>query len=101
MHRSVNLYRRTKEGEAADEDRTNVEYDTIEVEEHPLAQLDVRTVIAEERRLHPYGVSARTEQFAKDLPPFLLLRISRGIEGLAEIARKRPSCCQLGVRWVI
>ena len=36
----------------------HVEHDAVEVEEHPFAELDVRAVVAEERRLHPDRVAA-------------------------------------------
>ena len=39
MHRSVDLDRRAKEGEAADVDRTDVEHDAVEVEENPLSEV--------------------------------------------------------------
>jgi hypothetical protein len=42
--------------------RQHVEDDAVEVEEHPFAQLDVRAVVAEERRLHPHRLAAPAEQ---------------------------------------
>jgi hypothetical protein len=97
----VDLHRRTEERKAADAHLADVQHDAVEVEEHPLAQLDVRAVVAEEGRLHPHRVPSRTEQFAQDSSPFLVLRFARGVQRLTEISRMRPSRNQLGIERVV
>src|SRR5690606_27654202 len=54
MHGRVDLHGRTEHRVLADAHRAYVEHDAVEVEEDPLAQLDVRAVVAVERRLHPH-----------------------------------------------
>ena len=101
MERGVNLHRRPEQGVVADADRADVQHHAVEVEEHPLAELDVRAVIAEERRLHPDGVAALSEQSPQDAPALVLLRLARGIEVLTEVARPLASSNQLGIKRVV
>src|SRR5712671_4370267 len=82
MHRSVDLHRRAKEGEAADLHWTDVEHDAVEVEENPLSELDVRAIVAEEGRLHPNGVATGAKQLVQDLPPFLVFHFLRCVQRL-------------------
>ena len=67
----VDLHRRAEEREVADRDRADVEHDAVEVEEDALAELDVRAVVAEERRLHPDAVAAAAEELLQDAPPLI------------------------------
>src|SRR5688500_14351521 len=101
MHGRVDLHRRPEQGEVADAHRTDVEHDAVEIEEYPLAELDVRPVYAIERRLHPDRIAARAEQGAQDATTFGLLRLARGIELLAEIPCTGPSCHELRVERVV
>src|SRR3712207_8745990 len=59
LFRSVDLHRWTEEGVVPDPHAADVEHDAVEVEEHPLAELDVRAVVAEERRLHPHRMNRK------------------------------------------
>jgi hypothetical protein len=57
----VDLHRRAEQGVVTDFDAANVEDDAVEIEEALLPQVNVRPVVAEERRLHPHVPSARAE----------------------------------------
>ena len=61
MHRCENLHAGAEQSVVAYPDFTYVEHDTVEVEEHPLTEVDVRSVITVERRLHPRRIATRTE----------------------------------------
>ena len=85
----VDLDRRAEERVVADPDAAHVEHDAVEVEEHPLAELDVRAVVAEERRLHPHGVAALAEEAPAGCAAARPARLARGVECLAQIAGAR------------
>jgi CHAT domain len=53
LSRQRDLHCRPEKTEAAYVHWTDVQHDAVEVEEHPLAQLDVRAIVAEKGRLHP------------------------------------------------
>ncbi|HEU5186200.1 MAG TPA: hypothetical protein VFU01_16620 [Gemmatimonadaceae bacterium] len=95
------LHARPEERVVADPHGTDVEHDAVEVEEHALAELDVRPVVAEERRLHPHGVAAAAEQLAQDRAARLDLAFARGVESLAEVAGAFSSGDELGVERVV
>ena len=80
MHRRQTLHGGAEQREVADLHRAQVQHHTIEVEEDALAELDVRTVMAEERRLLPHCLSAGTKQLGENATPLLLLRFARGID---------------------
>ncbi len=90
MRRGVNLHRRTEEREVADADAAHVKDNAVEIEEHALAEEDVRPVIAEERRLHPDGVATVTEQFHQDAATLFGVFFVGGVQFLAEVAGKFP-----------
>src|SRR5688572_31838282 len=58
VERRQNLHAWAKERVITDAHEADVEDDAVEVEEHALAEIDVRAVVAEERRLHPDRVAA-------------------------------------------
>src|SRR5262249_14330409 len=97
VRRGVDLHRRAEQGEVPDPDPADVEHHAVEVEEDPLAQQDVRAVVAEERRLHPDAVAPRAAQGHQDPPALLLVRLARGIESPAEVARPASRRDELGV----
>ena len=101
MHRRIDLHRGTEEREAADSNRTDVEHDAIEIEEHAFTELDVRTVVAEERRLHPHGVAAAGEQPSQQFPALLALPFARRVQRLAQIAGALARGDQLGVERIV
>ena len=86
VHGREDLHARPEERVVADPHVADVEHDAVEVEEHPLAELDVRPVVAEERRLHPDRVAASAEQLAQDGPARVGLAFARGVQGLAQVA---------------
>jgi hypothetical protein len=59
----VDLHRRPEQREVANLDHAHVEDNAVEVEENPLAKVDVGTVVAEERRLHPNRIPTFAEEF--------------------------------------
>src|SRR3954468_13569614 len=83
MQWGVELYRWTEQGEIADPDPADIEHDTVEIEEHPLAGLDVCSVVAIERRLHPYRVAALPKQVTQNAAAPLLLGLAHGVQVLA------------------
>ena len=101
VHRRVDLHCRAEEREAADTHRAHVQDDAVEVEEDALPELDVRAVVAEERRLHPHGVAAAAEQLAQDSPPLLLLCLARGVQRLTEVACTFAGRGQLRIQRVV
>src|SRR5262245_22607298 len=62
----VDLHRRAEQREVTDLDQAHVEDHTVEVEEDPLAQQDVRAVVAEEWWLHPDRLPALAEKLLQD-----------------------------------
>src|SRR5262245_53016201 len=86
MHRRIELDGWAKQCEASDQDATDVEHDAVEVEEHALAKLDVRSVVAEEGRLHPDGVAAGGKELAQDASALALLCFGRCVQRVAEVA---------------
>ena len=66
MRGGVDLDRRAEHREITDLHQAHVEDDTVEVEEDPFTQQDVRSVVAEERRLHPDGIPALAEKLLQD-----------------------------------
>lgn len=79
MERRVDLHRRPEEGVIANSDTAHVQHNAIEVEEHPLAEFDIRPVIAEEGRLHPHGVANLAEQLAQNATTSDCVSLARGI----------------------
>src|SRR5690606_40503093 len=73
VRRRVDLHGRAEERERPDAHGADVEDHAVEVEEHPLSELDVRAVVTVERRLDRHRVPARPEELARD-PPTLLPR---------------------------
>ena len=69
MRGGVDLHGRAEQRVVADADLAHVEHDAVEVEEALAAEVDVRAVVAKERRLHPDIVAAGAEQLAQDAPP--------------------------------
>jgi hypothetical protein len=66
MPRCVDLDCRAEQGKIADADLAHVQDHAVEVEEHALAELDIRAVVAEERRLHPHRATTLAEQRAEN-----------------------------------
>ena len=62
--------------------QTSAPHHAVEVEEHALAELDVRAVVAVERWLHPDGVAAPTEQRLQNPPALGLRGFRRGVQRL-------------------
>src|SRR5262249_7661899 len=81
----VNLDRRPEEREVADRYTAHVEDHTVEVEEDPLPQQDVRAVVAEERRLHPAALATGPEEFLQDAAAAFLVGVAGGVEILAQV----------------
>ena len=73
------LYGWPEQREIADSYRTHVQNDAVEIEEDPFAQFDIRSVVALERRLHPYTVASLTEQVADDAATSLMLGLACAI----------------------
>ena len=86
VRRGVDLHRGAEEREVADGDAADVEHDAVEVEEDALAEMDVRAVIAVERRLHPDRVAARAEEVRQDAAAQLGVAFAGGVEVAAEVA---------------
>ena len=84
--RGVDLHRGAEEREVADGDAADVEHDAVEVEVDALAEMDVRAVIAVERRLHPDCVAARAEEVREDAAAQVGVAFGGGIEVAAEVA---------------
>src|ERR671914_1481332 len=101
MQRRQDLHRWTEERVVTDTYRAHVEHDAVEVEEDPLPELDVRAVVAVERRLHPDGVAPGAEQLAQDAPSLLLLTFARGVERLAQVARALTGGDEIGIERVV
>lgn len=68
-----NLHAGPEERVVADSHFAYIEHDAVEIEEYPCAKVDVRAVVAVERRLHPYGIATCAKQLLEDVPPFSLL----------------------------
>ncbi len=79
MSRGIDLDSRPEEGKVANLDEAHVEHHAVEVEEHPLAQQDVRPIVAKERRLHPDRIAPLCEQVPQDSAASLLLSLARGV----------------------
>ena len=62
MSARVNLNGWTKERKIAYPHLANVEYDAVEVEVDPSAEIDVAAIITIERRLHPDRITAAAKQ---------------------------------------
>src|SRR5690606_4724476 len=101
MRRGVDLHGRAEKREAADADMAHVQHDAIEIEEHALAELDVRAVVAIERRLHPHGLAACTEELAQQVAPLLLGGFRRGVQRPAKLPRAVAACYELGVPRIV
>ena len=67
MRCCVDLDCRAKEGIVTDDDWTNVQDDTVEVEVYMFTQLDIESVIAIERWLDPNGVTTSGEKLSEGL----------------------------------
>ena len=92
----VDLNRRTEEGEVTDGDLGDVQHDAVEIEENALAEDDVGSVVAIERRLHPGCLAACPEQGAENMTACRLLALARYIELLAEIPCTGPRATNSG-----
>jgi hypothetical protein len=101
MHRCVDLHSRAERRKASDAHRTHVQYDAVEIEEHPLPQFDIRAVVAEKWRLHPHCIAAGTKQFAQEAPPFILLCFTGSVEGLTEVSSTFTGSNQFGIQRVV
>ena len=101
MHRRVDLHCWPEKSIVADTHATHIENNTIEIKEDSLAQFNVRTVVAIEGRLHPYGRAAFTEQRAEYLTSFVLLGFPSCIQVLTEIACSLTCRNQLGIERVV
>jgi hypothetical protein len=58
VHGRQNLGTRTKESKISNLDRADIEHDTVEIEKDAFTEFDIATVVTEEGRLHPYGITA-------------------------------------------
>src|SRR5690606_6274191 len=54
-----------------------------------------------ERRLHPDGVAARSEELAQDPPALLLLCLARRIQRLAQVSRSRSGRDELRIERIV
>jgi hypothetical protein len=79
----------------------HVEDHVVEVEEHPLAEQDIRAIVAVEGGLHPDALPARAEQLLEDAPAFLLGGFAGCIEQLAQVACPVSGDHQLRIERII
>src|SRR5262245_41377806 len=86
----VELDRRAEQREVSDLHQAHVEDHAVEVEEDPLAQQDVRAVVAEERRLHPDRLPALAEEGREDAAAGLLVPFTGRIQVLAQVPGPFP-----------
>jgi hypothetical protein len=101
MRGRVNLNGRTEEREVADLDHAHVEDDAVEVEEDPLAKLDVGAVVAEERRLHPDRLPALAEEFDQDGAAGVLVPFTSSVQVLAQVPGSFSRSNQFAVEWIV
>src|SRR5579862_6018092 len=101
MHRSVDLDSRAEQRKATNAHRTHVEYDAVEVEEHPFPQFDIRAVVAEKWGLHPHCIAAGTEQFPQEAPPLVLVCLAGCVEGSTEVSSTFAGSNQFGIQRVV
>ena len=97
VHRRCRSAPRGRRARSPDADQADVEHDAVEVEEDPLAELDVGAVVAEEGRLHPDAVAAPAEESPEDVAPRVGLRLAGGVQRLAEVAGALAPRGQLGI----
>src|SRR5262245_14740105 len=101
MRGGVDLHGGAEERVIADGDEADVEHDAVEVEEALFAEADVRAVVAEEGRLHPYIVAAGTEERSEDFAAAGLVGFARGVEVLAKVAGAVARDYELWVEWIV
>jgi len=75
--------------------------DAVDVEEHALAELDVRSVITEERWLHPDRIATCVKELAQNASALVLLCFSRCVQSLAEVACSRPGGNEVRIERVV
>src|SRR5690606_10652369 len=97
----VDLHGRSDQGVASDDDGADVKDDAVEVEEHPLAQSDVQSVVAEERRLDPRRIAARAEQLGEDPTPQFRLILPRRIQLPAQAPRPAAEFDEFAVERIV
>lgn len=97
----VDLHRRAEQDVVPDVGLADVQYDAVEVEEALRPQMDVRAVIAVERRLHPHVLAAAAEEIPQEAPPLLLLTFAGRIEILTQAPRTASRLHQLRVVRVV
>ncbi len=101
MGGGVNLHRRAEQREVAYRHLAHIQHHAVEIEEHALAEIDIRAVIAEKRRLHPHALPALAEEFHQDTSSLLLVGFAGGVEILTEISRPVAGVHELWIEWVI
>src|SRR5689334_17503504 len=101
MKRRIDLHGRPEEREVADGHLADIEYDTVEVEEHALAEMNVLTIVTIEGRLHPHRLASASKQVAKDRSSLAGFSFAGRVQGLAQIARPRAPRDQLGIERII
>src|SRR6185312_6497021 len=101
MHRRQYLNGWPEKSVVADCNPANVQHNAIEVEEHPLAKLDVGAVIAIEGRLHPDRLPAFSKKLRTKKPAYVLIPFAGSIQHLAQVARAISGRYQFRVQSVI
>jgi hypothetical protein len=92
MQRCKNLHAGTEERVVSDSHFAYIEHDAIEIEEYARTQVNIGTVVAVERRLHPDGVATSTEKILEDPSSLCSLRFRRAIERAAQVSCALSRC---------
>src|SRR5262245_17129204 len=101
MQRRKNLHAGTEERMVSDSHFAYIEHDAIEVKEYARAQMDIATIVAEERRLHPYGVATGSEKISEDASSLCSLRLTCAVERKAQVSCAFPRFNEFGVKRVV
>jgi hypothetical protein len=79
----------------------NVKNNAVKVEEYPLSQVDVRSIVAKEWGLHPDRVPTTPKEVSQDATAHLLVCFVTCIQFLAQIPRSDSRYDQFRIEWVI
>src|SRR3954454_21985390 len=66
VRRSIDLHRRTEQHARADQNRRYIQDDTVEVKVDLVAECDIATIVAVERRFDPDALTRRGNQLPDD-----------------------------------
>jgi hypothetical protein len=86
MNSRQDLCARTEQSVVSDSYFANVQHYAVEVKEDPSSKIDVGAVVAIEAWLHPDGISAAAKQIGQQASSEFLFRLTRLIQGLAQIS---------------